>query len=97
MNEKEQAFWDFIQEFAKLQNAAFYMDCGEGHDINTDQYEGEDYSGWLIPQDQEEIFREYWENGTEDDDRWDEFYCFAEWSENEGQIKIEFKKYTIYS
>lgn len=93
MNEKEQAFWNLIQQSAKKEQAVFFMDVGEGHDINTEQYEGENFSGWLIPEKQAPNFRRDWEQNKENDDKWDSFYRFAEWKEMQGKIEIEFSEY----
>lgn len=93
MNEKEKNFWNLIQEEAQKLKGSFFMDSGEGHDINKDKYEGEDFSGWLIPNERTEEFEKDWTQGKENDDKWDSFYRFAEWKEVHGEIKIEFVKY----
>lgn len=93
MNEKENAFWELIQDCAKERNAEFFMDSGEGKDLITERYEGENFSGWLIPNEKKAEFKKAWGSGEEEQDQWDPFYMFAEWKEDNNSITIEFNKY----
>ncbi|WP_050698622.1 hypothetical protein [Anaeromassilibacillus senegalensis] len=87
----EDQFFDLIQKEALKHGAKFFVSCGEGHEIQTDQFEGEDFSGWLVPLEYAESFHKDWM--TSDDqilDRWGEYFTFAEWSIQGESIRINF-------
>lgn len=92
---KEQRFFELIKKAAAEKNAVFFMDSGEGNEIIDDLYDGEDLSGWLIPENLVEQFKQVRENEEEwKTDDWLEFYCFAEWHKDaEGKVFIEFNSY----
>lgn len=87
--EKFNSFMELIQSKASAEDKVFFVDAGEGRTMETDQIECEDLTGWLIPQSKTEEFQPIWEN-DEVDDEWIEFFCWAEWSENNGLVSIEF-------
>ncbi len=89
----------FLKYFSIVQAAAcelgkiFFFDTGEGHDIITNELEGEYLSGWLIPIEKASEFEKLWESWNVDgNEAWDQYYCFAEWTNN-GDIHIEFRFY----
>ena len=91
--EKFERFWNLIQKQAEKENSKFFMDCGEGREIETDEISGEDISGWLIPMSQAAEFEKEW--GKEDPklDAWDDRLCIAEWSKVGAQVTINFSRY----
>lgn len=91
--EKFERFWGLIREQAEKENSKFFMDCGEGRDIETDEVSGEDISGWLIPADHVSEFEKEWKKEAPKLDAWDDCICIAEWSNTGGQISIHFSKY----
>lgn len=89
---REDRFFGLIQEAAAAQGMKFFVSCGEGHELDTGELEGEDFSGWLVPLNQVEDFLKDWKSGDTDAlDAWDEFFTFAEWAEESGAIKIKFQ------
>jgi hypothetical protein len=88
----EERFFDLIQETAAAQGVKFFVSCGEGNELDTEELKGEDFSGWLIPLDRAEAFAKDWKSEDTDAlDAWEEFFTFAEWSEKNGVIKIIFQ------
>lgn len=92
-NKKFNRFWNLIQETAAKEKAKFFMDAGEGNELVTEDFEGENFSGWLIPTSSANIFEYDWEIGNAHQDIWDDFYCYAEWKKENGAIIIEFNCY----
>ncbi|MFR5772755.1 MAG: hypothetical protein ACLUE7_05530 [Lachnospirales bacterium] len=70
----------------------FFLDSGEGRELFTDNLEGEDLSGWLIPKSQAEEFENLWKQKG-DLTKWNDFVCFAVWEKEDDDIKIYFRKY----
>ncbi len=94
MTKREKQFFSLIQVAANEAGAKFFMDSGEGRPIITDDLDGEDFSGWLIPQALTAEFEQSWKNGTQNDDsKWDEFFTFAEWEKNGERVIIRFNKH----
>lgn len=90
--EKFENFWKLIQEQAGKENSKFFMDCGEGREIETDEISGEDISGWLIPISQVSEFEKEWRKEEPKLDSWDDYICIAEWSKSGSQISINFSR-----
>ena len=78
-----------------LQNAAADLGCffdeesGEGHDMETDVLFCEDVAGWLIPLEKKKDFF----NSDRTDEKWQDFFVFAEWRLEGEKIKIYFNNY----
>jgi len=89
--QKCENFTILLNEAAQEQGCFFVGDSGEGHDMETENLYCEDSSGWLIPN----ARKEEHESTDREDNRWDEYSCFAEWSQDGDNIIIEFKEYTI--
>lgn len=87
---KSDAFFKLVQEAAKKQGCRFFMDAGEGREIQNDRIDGEDLSGWLIPFNKTDLFEPNWGKNTISDE-WGEFFTFAIWEEHNGDITIKFK------
>jgi hypothetical protein len=91
-NEKFERFFQLIRDAAASKNAIFFVDCGEGRELFTDSMEGEDLSGWLIPQSEADRFQPEFDKG-EVSDRWDSFMRMAVWSQSSGRVSIQFDSF----
>lgn len=91
-SEKFNRFWNIVQEKAEKQGMIFFADHGEGNDFETDEMEGEDFCGWLIPFEKEKEFEKDWKDSKVSDD-WTDNIVWLEWSEENGNIKIDFNNY----
>ncbi|MCK9467513.1 MAG: hypothetical protein M0P94_04270 [Candidatus Absconditabacterales bacterium] len=89
-------FFQLVQSFAEKHKSVYFLDTGEGREIFTKEYEGEDLSGWLIPEDLVKEFEIDFNEGREENDRWDIYYRFAEWEKKDDGIIIKFVDYGIY-
>lgn len=90
--EKEENFIKLVDKEASKIKKRFFIDSGEGHDLETDDLYCEDIFGWLID---ENLVDEFLKSDRESE-RWDEFYVCEEWSRVNNEIIIDFKKYPIY-
>lgn len=95
MDRRFKPYFNLVQAAANKQGAQFFMDSGEGRDIITEEFEGEDISGWLIPLEQAREFEKEWmqKQGKNIDGRWDRYYLFAIWSLVDGKVDIAFKRF----
>lgn len=91
-SDKFNKFWELVQATAKSKEMFFFADCGEGHDFETDDMEGEDFCGWLIPLSQVSEFEPGWSKRAVSDE-WIDNMVWAEWSNNNGKISVEFNNY----
>ena len=90
-SEKFNRFWDLVQDEAATQGCVFFGDCGEGRDLVTEELEGENFSGWLIPKAQEREFEDRWRRGSVPDD-WLNHMVWMEWEQTPGNaVKIKFE------
>lgn len=95
MTVREKRFFALVQATAAAAGGKFFMDCGEGRALDTKELEGEDFSGWLIPQVLVPEFEPLWTKGSQSSEsRWDEFYTFAEWEQSGEAVQIRFNKHT---
>ena len=88
-------YLNFVAQEASKMGKQFVLDTGEGRDFIDDKtgWYIEDLTGWLIEPNKINIFIAARENGTEDE-TYADAYVFAIWSKDEnGQLKITFKKY----
>lgn len=91
-SEKFNKFWGLVQETAKKKHCVFFGDCGEGRDFENSNMEGEDFSGWLIPEEKVNTFqKEFLKNNVSD--KWCDFIMFAIWNKENDNISVEFKKF----
>ncbi len=88
-SEKFLNYFSVIQKTANSKRCVFFADTGDGRDFETDIYEGEDMSGWLIPVEKSEEFSKLWQKDDVSDD-WSDYFCFAVW-ENDPELKIRFE------
>ena len=89
---KFEKFFALVQEEARSQGSAFFLDCGEGREFETELLCGEDLSGWLIPLAQADKFDSQFKSGVISE-AWLEFVRFAQWSKTGDQVRISFHKY----
>lgn len=89
-------FFQLIQDEAARQGAVFFAFAGDGRDLELPDMEGEDMMGWLIPKDRVAEFQPEWEteNSEEALDRWGDFFTWAEWSLEDGTVRIVFNNHT---
>lgn len=60
--DKFEKFFKKVQEEAKMKDAVFFLDCGQGKQYEDEEIECEDMWGWLIPEEMvsefEPLFKE---------------------------------------
>ncbi len=83
-------FMELIQKEAEKEDKVFFLEAGDGNGFETEEMEGEELTGWLIPSDKVEEFKSIWEN-DEIDDEWIDFFTFVDWEESNGEIKVSFR------
>jgi hypothetical protein len=88
-------FFRLIQEEASRQNAVFFAFAGEGNDLDLPELEGEDMSGWLVPQSCAEKFEAAWmaDNSMVALEQWGGFFTWAVWEKHGGTVTISFENY----
>ena len=95
-SEKFNRFHELIQKTANKQGMVWFAFAGEGNDFKTDEMEGEDVSGWLIPKKSADEFEKQWIKNHDIStlERWEDFFIWAEWRKaGDGTISIEFVRY----
>lgn len=92
---KFERFFRLIQNEAQNNKSVFFAFAGDGRDFETQDMEGEDMMGWLIPQSSALAFQNEWEadNSEEALKQWSKFFTWAEWKEKNGKISIEFNSH----
>ena len=91
LEEKENNFWNIVQEKAKEQGCMFFMDVPSGKEVETDELDAFDTFGWLIPDKHVEAFRNDIINGTHDSGKWDQFFVNEVFDISEDGVAIEFR------
>jgi hypothetical protein len=86
---KFNAFFELVQNKAHEREAVFFLESGDGNDFETDVMAGEDLQGWLVPLSKADEFEAEWKAGAEDD-KWVEFFCWAEWFTRKNAIDVRF-------
>ena len=89
--DKFERFFEIVQREATKKGCVYFLDSSEGHIYENEVIDCEDLSGWLVPNEKVEKFEKLylqWSNMP----GWDEFYCWAEW-EDEENPKISFVWY----
>ena len=94
-SKKFNRFFEIVQDFAEQKESVFFAESGEGNDITNELFEGEDLSGWLIPNSLADEFEKEFEQFDINEERWEEFECFANWEEVGGKIQITFDKMAV--
>ena len=89
-------FFAIVQKEARSRNCVFFADAGDGIDVLLPGIEGEDMSGWLIPNNRADEFESQWETQTSSElDEWDDFFTFAEWKLEQGNLTITFNNHAV--
>lgn len=91
-DERFMRFFSIVQNAASQLNAVFFMDCGDGHDLITDEIDCEDLVGWLVPLDAADDFEPLWAARDWDamSDEQVDLMVTAEWSGESGDISVRF-------
>lgn len=89
---KFERFFSLIQSAAAGRGCVFFADAGDGNDFSTQEMDGENLMGWLIPQQEADEFEPFFLNNEDIPERWKEAFCWAEW-ENPSNPKIRFAFY----
>lgn len=91
-SKKFERFFEIVRDAAADLDSIFFIDCGEGRELVTDELEAEDLSGWLVPKRLAETFEEefYADQVTSS---WNPFVRFAVWRQQGNKITVEFKEF----
>jgi len=92
-NKEFERFFEVVRKEAEKEGSVFFVESGEGREIITDDMDGEDLSGWLIPRNEADEFEKEWKK-NDVTGKWNKFFRFAIWNEGNGKISISFKNYT---
>lgn len=87
-NDKFLRFWDMVQECAAKTDSVFFLDCGEGNEFENAEMEGEELTGWLIPNDKVKEFDAEFRRGGSIDDKWADFLASVYWRQKNGKIEV---------
>lgn len=96
-DEKFLRFFSIVQDTASKMGCVFFCWAGEGNEFETDRLDGENLSGWLVPNEFADDFEAQWaaqweENSSPIDDRFDKYDVFAVWSvDGSGALTIHFE------
>lgn len=85
-------FFELVQAKAGSMKKVFFLDCGEGHEFEEAGIEGENLSGWLIPNDIAKKFEQEFISKDSDLEDWEDFVAFVEWSRSGDDIVIDINK-----
>ncbi len=91
-NSKFLNFWKIVQEEASKHNSVFFLDSGEGNEIEITDINAEDLSGWLVPKDRAsefDILFKAFDNKTISE-KFDDFYMIASWQKKQDSISVSF-------
>lgn len=83
-------FMELVQKKASDLHCVFFLDAALGDDISLGDVEGDNCTGWLIPNGKAELFNEFFKSGKIDNSKWDKYYVVAEPSIENGEWKIAF-------
>lgn len=92
MDERFMRFFSIVQQSAASRGCTFFLDCGEGHDLITDEIDCQDLTGWLVPDRLVERFEPLWEarDWNSMDPELMDTMVTAVWSGEPNSISIEF-------
>lgn len=83
-------FFELVQKAAEKEKKVFFLDAGDGRDLETEDLEGEDLSGWLIPESKVNEFTPIWKENKVNDN-WSKFFAFAIWEQKDDVVSISFE------
>ena len=96
---REENYIVLVNAEAAKHGATFYVNCGEGREFINRYYDGEDISGWLIPDDKNQEFESELATIPKGrvlsavvDEKWDDYFCTATWGLDDEVIKVSFEK-----
>lgn len=87
-------FWSMVQAQAQRAGGVFFLNCGEGREFETEDMEGEDLFGWLIPAGRAEEFQREWEGAQSPldvGDEWSGYLTYVVWSAEGGTVSVRFQ------
>lgn len=84
---KFERFFSLVEKEAEKKDAVFFLDSGEGHDFENDKMEGENLSGWLIPNRKAKEFETAYIERA-DLSKWIDRYAWASWENKDGEIIV---------
>lgn len=82
---KFKKFFSIVQDAAGKKNSVFFLDAGDGNDFETDNLEGENLMGWLVPEEKLSDFEKEW-NKNDVSDEWSDCYVWAIWKNAENPV-----------
>ena len=89
---KFERFFSLVRDASDKVGCIFFVDCGEGRELFTEDMEGEDLSGWLIPKEKAAVFEKEFRSGDVSEE-WNDRVFFATWSQKDNSIAINFESY----
>ena len=91
-NSKFLNFWKIVQEEDSKKDSVFFLDSGEGNEIETAEINAEDLSGWLIPKCQVDEFNNLFQSFNSDaiSKRFDKFYRIVSWQKKHDLFYVIF-------
>ena len=92
-SERFRRFHEFVQEQANKEKKVWFGFAGEGNEFETNEMEGEELSGWLIPAENADEFEKEWlkTQGTQGLEKWLRFFKWVEWKmDDDGNVTVEF-------
>ena len=89
---KFKKIFEIVRAEAKKRKCIFFLDCGEGRELFTEDMEGEDLSGWLIPESEADAFQKEFDAGDVSE-KWNENVFFASWKKDQNGISIAFESF----
>lgn len=88
-------FFEVVQQAAHMQNSVFFSFAGEGREFHTASMEGEDMSGWLVPNALSNQFESEWTafKRVHEMEHWADYFTFVIWEQNNTEISVIFRQY----
>lgn len=90
-SEKFNQFWQLVQDTAAEKGCIFFGENGEGNDFETETMEGENFCGWLIPEQDAAAFELVWEKGNVPE-QWVDYMAWANWNTSGEDVIITFEQ-----
>lgn len=91
-SKKFENFFELVRQEASKEHSIFFVDCGEGHEFFADDMEGEDLSGWLIPEASADTFQKAFDDNKVSIE-WDDFMRMLKWKKQGGRIAVAFENF----
>lgn len=86
------AFFELVQKEAAKLHSVFFLECGECNDFETEQMDGEDLRGWLIPEKQADQFEREWLK-DQPGEEWEPYITWVLWNGEPEKPVIELKQF----